>query len=457
MADTLFDDADDDFWIEDPYGEADDLAEHTMQSPVLVNWDPSIELEEDSTDWEYYSDDFWDEEAPKRKRRKVVEDDHEHARGTARKKRRVKAGKGIPELSLGEPAAGSDDEKSARAEQPVVWKNRGNSPKPPTVEAGMEEKVSILKDWRERFKPQPSKSKSKATSNDMSQQAVDEVIEQQLEEEEYDGEEYHAISAFYEDSEDGETLPLPAGPNLPHDVRSMLQNQLLNLSDLSNPDSHDQLENHNTPKIPPKNKTSKRNPSTSPDPAPEPISPPTPPPSKLPKAVDQAHPNPSQASQAPKQAPEASTQQNDPTCHNRTESHLPASHKRKHSASPEPQPEQALDDGSKRIKLSTHPNDTSAKEKSGDTPALRGGKMQKGVSRKRKTPPTNEEEQEQEPKRLKPESSGQDAPASVTGEKAAEATKAKNASAETKARSPAKKGNSKPEAAVPERRSTRRK
>lgn len=424
-----------------------------MQSPVLVNWDPSIELEEDSTDWEYYSDDFWDEEAPKRKRRKVVKDGLEHGKGTARKKRRVKAGESIPELSLGEPAT-SGDEKSARAEQPVVWKTKGNSPKPPTVEAGMEENVSILKDWRERFKPQPSKNKKKATSNDISQQAVDEVIEQQLEEE-YDGEEYDDISAYYEDSEDGETLPLPNGPTLPHDVRSMLQNQLLNLSDLSDPDSEDQLENHNTPKLPPKTNPSKQHPSISPDLAPEPISPPTPPSPKLPQGMDQAPPNPSQALQAPKQASEVEIQQNEPTYQNRTETHLPTSHKRKHSASPEPQPEEALDDGPKRIKLSTHPDEKSAKEKSGDTPALRGGKMQKAVSRKRKAPPTKEEEQES--KRLKPESLGHDAAALASEKKDAEATKAKDASAETKARSPVKKGNPKPEAAVPERRSTKRK
>ncbi|KAL9576643.1 MAG: hypothetical protein Q9212_006930 [Teloschistes hypoglaucus] len=453
MADTLFDDDDDDFWIEDPYGEADDLAEHTMQSPVLVNWDPSIELEDGWTDWEYYSDDFWDEETPKRKRRKVVKDGSEHGQATARKRRRMKTGESIPELSLGEPAT-SDDEKVVRAEQPVVWKIRGNSPKPPTVEAGMEEKVSILKDWRERFKLQPSKAKDKATSNDMSQQSMDEVTEQQLGEDD-DGE-FDDNPVFYEDDESGETLRLPAGSSLPHDVRSMLQNQLLNLSDLSDPDPEDQFENHKTPRLPP-NTTRKREQSISPDPAPEPISPPTPPSSKLPKGMAQAISNHPKVFQNTKQASEAATQQTGLTYHKNTEN-IPPSHKRKHSASPEPRAEEALHTDRKRVKHhSAHDNETSAEAKtSGDISAPKGEKKQKkkAISRKRKTPPTNEKEQES--KRLKPESCGQDA-ALASGEKDTEANKAKDGPAEKKAKSPVKKENAKPKAAVPERRSTRRK
>ncbi|KAI4194870.1 MAG: hypothetical protein LQ350_007525 [Teloschistes chrysophthalmus] len=438
MADTLFDDDDDDFWIEDPYGEADDLAEHTMQSPVLVNWDPSIELEDGWTDWEYYSDDFWDEETPKRKRRRVVKDGEPGRQATARKKRRVKAGESIPELSLGEPAT-SDDKKLARAEQPVVWMIRGNSQEPPTVEVGMEERVSILKDWRERFKPKQSQSKSKTASNNMSERGGADFIEQQVEEE-YD-EEYDDNHVFYEEDEDGETLHLPAGPTLPHDVRSMLQNQLLNLSDLSDPD--DQIEDH-TSTQPTNSQKPKRKPSISPDPAPEPISPPPPPSSKLPKDVDQASNN-SKAPHTTDQAVDVATQHNGPTYHKNTEN-LPPTSKRRRSASPEPQLDPVPGNG-KRIKLSTHPGETSAEAKGRK-------KNPKGVSRKRKTPPTNEKEQES--MKLKAEASGRE---SASAEKDSEESKAQDPPAEKKAKSPVKKGNTKPKpkATVPERRSTRRK
>ncbi|KAL8684136.1 MAG: hypothetical protein Q9224_006583, partial [Gallowayella concinna] len=80
MAEVLFDDVDDDdLWIEDPYAEADDLAEHTMPSPVLINYDPTFDVDDGWTDWEEYSDaaadDIYDKETPKRKRRKLDDTD----------------------------------------------------------------------------------------------------------------------------------------------------------------------------------------------------------------------------------------------------------------------------------------------------------------------------------------------------------------------------------------------
>ncbi|KAL8721220.1 MAG: hypothetical protein Q9181_007755 [Wetmoreana brouardii] len=178
MADVLFDDDDeDDFWIDDPYAEADDLAEHTMQSPVLINYDPAIELEEGWTDWEYYSDDFFDFEESRRKRRKMDKTGNElEASTTKHNQQKLKSTEKLPELSLGE-AALPDEEDSFRSQATVVWKARGDSPKPPTVEAGQEEKVSILKDWRERFKPRPTQHITRATPSEGSQRAVAVVIE----------------------------------------------------------------------------------------------------------------------------------------------------------------------------------------------------------------------------------------------------------------------------------------
>ncbi|KAL8921770.1 MAG: hypothetical protein Q9208_005527 [Pyrenodesmia sp. 3 TL-2023] len=173
MADILFDDDDDDdLWIEDPYAEADDLAEHTMHSPVLVNYDPAFESNDVLTDWDCYSDDYFDLELPQPKRRRFEEGP------PSKSQRRIpKSTKNLPELSLGDPAS-SDEEIKARARSTVVWKTSVDSRTLPVVKDGQEEKVSILKDWKERFKPPPRGSEVKPARSDGSQRAVAVVIQQ---------------------------------------------------------------------------------------------------------------------------------------------------------------------------------------------------------------------------------------------------------------------------------------
>lgn len=51
-----------------PFIEADDLAAHTMQSPVWINHDPSYETISTISDWDYYSDDYWDEASTKKRK-----------------------------------------------------------------------------------------------------------------------------------------------------------------------------------------------------------------------------------------------------------------------------------------------------------------------------------------------------------------------------------------------------
>ncbi|KAL8756455.1 MAG: hypothetical protein Q9184_004499 [Pyrenodesmia sp. 2 TL-2023] len=173
MADILFDDDDDDdLWIEDPYAEADDLAEHTMHSPVLVNYDPAFESNDIMTDWDCYSDDYFDFESPKPKRRKLEERLHSKC-----KRKTPKSLKSLPELSLGDPAS-SDEETDARARSTVIWKTSGDSRTLPVVKDGEEEKVSILKDWRERFKPSPRNPDVTPERSEGSQRAVAVVIQQ---------------------------------------------------------------------------------------------------------------------------------------------------------------------------------------------------------------------------------------------------------------------------------------
>ncbi|KAI4116670.1 MAG: hypothetical protein LQ338_007672 [Usnochroma carphineum] len=178
MAEVLFDDEDeDDFWIEDPYAEADNLAEHTMHSPVLVNYDAALDFDDGWTDWEYYSDDFFDYESPKPKRRKIDNVGNGAKEAPDVKKRRMSTSmSNLPGLSLGEPAF-SAEETHPRSLSTVVWKVRGSSPKLPILEDGQEAKVSILKDWRERFKLGSRTPNMKSTSPGGYRRAVAVVIQ----------------------------------------------------------------------------------------------------------------------------------------------------------------------------------------------------------------------------------------------------------------------------------------
>ncbi|KAL8636749.1 MAG: hypothetical protein Q9226_009215 [Calogaya cf. arnoldii] len=182
MADVFFDDDDDDdFWIEDAYDDADDLAEHTMQSPVLINYDPTYDPDVEIEDWEDWSGpdgDFFDQETPKKKRRRLHDlVDGKHALSTRKNQIKAASIKGPPEISLGDSAFSSEDE-TIRDRSIVKWKVRQNSPQLPIFEPGQQEKVSVLKDWKERFKPSPSNDeKSKASATNGTQRAVAVVIE----------------------------------------------------------------------------------------------------------------------------------------------------------------------------------------------------------------------------------------------------------------------------------------
>ena len=178
MADILFDDDGDDLWIEDPYADAvsalftaqtqcllhaynhnpqDDLAEHTMHSPVLINYDPAIDFEDGITDWEYLTDEYYDEE-PRRKRRKLEGSGAEPTTSLGKIKQKAEPLERIPRLSLGKALA--SDEKNAPSFRPIVkWKTAQASPGVPTVKPEQDEKVSLLRDWRERFKPSPTQSR----------------------------------------------------------------------------------------------------------------------------------------------------------------------------------------------------------------------------------------------------------------------------------------------------------
>lgn len=153
-----------------------------MPSPVLVNYDPTLDVDGGWTDWEDFSDAatdiFFDNETPKRKRRKL----DTICKGTdaaSGKRREVgsKSKEGIPVLSLDETAS-SEENRPVKGRSIVQWKATGNSPKLPVLKPGQVEKVSILKDWKERFKPPlPKYEDSKSTTASGTQQTFAVVIE----------------------------------------------------------------------------------------------------------------------------------------------------------------------------------------------------------------------------------------------------------------------------------------
>ncbi|KAL9026848.1 MAG: hypothetical protein Q9196_004549 [Gyalolechia fulgens] len=146
-----------------------------MHSPVLINYDPAIELDDEPSDWDDYSTDFYDFDESETKRRKANKAD-EGVEGTFRKpnQRKMKSIGKPPDRSLGDPI--SSDEDVIQFPRPtVVWKRRSCSPKLPVLEPGQEEKVSILKDWRDRFKLPPSHREAQTPRH---QRAVAVVIQQ---------------------------------------------------------------------------------------------------------------------------------------------------------------------------------------------------------------------------------------------------------------------------------------
>ncbi len=128
-----------------------------MQSPVWLSYDPSYGTASVPSDWEYYSDDYWDEESTTKGKRKGDVMEKTAARGdstghSAERKRRKLKLTDVPEMSLGE---------SIVAAPTVVWKSKNDLLQPfegPVVSEGQGERISLLKDWRERFKL-PSKQK----------------------------------------------------------------------------------------------------------------------------------------------------------------------------------------------------------------------------------------------------------------------------------------------------------
>lgn len=114
-----------------------------MHSPVLIDYDPTLELD-DLDEWELYPSDFFDEDVPTTGKRKRNLDRDQRGDEGVLKRRKVVHTDAIPELRLGEPAA---------TVPKVIWRSSEHEPLiHPVVDERQAEKISLLKDWRERFK-----------------------------------------------------------------------------------------------------------------------------------------------------------------------------------------------------------------------------------------------------------------------------------------------------------------
>lgn len=129
-----------------------------MHSPVWHDYDPSYHLDEYWSDWDYYSDDYYDQE-PVRKgkvsasnvggtprpggKRKTAAND-----GVKRKRRRLEATDYIPKMSLDESAAPAVGR--AKSTGPIVlWRSKESPKKEIVPHQGHGESVALLKNWRE--------------------------------------------------------------------------------------------------------------------------------------------------------------------------------------------------------------------------------------------------------------------------------------------------------------------
>ncbi|KIW70736.1 hypothetical protein PV04_02977 [Phialophora macrospora] len=146
-----YDDLDDILYDADPDPElADDLADHTIHSPVYHDEDAvKNELQEYFSDWEYYSDDYLDDDPTLLRKNpqdggppiRLASTKQEPKRG---KKRKLVETQDIPPFDLNE------DQLLTRCIKGVIWA-KPSELRTPRYEEGRDNKVALMKDWKQVF------------------------------------------------------------------------------------------------------------------------------------------------------------------------------------------------------------------------------------------------------------------------------------------------------------------
>ena len=155
-ADSVYDELEDLLYNEGDPDVAGDLAEHTLYSPVYQD-DPGWDMVNGCSDWEYYSDDYYDDDpallennprdgTPPRPKNLSVQ---------KRRKRKLEETEDIPVVRL--------DERNTleRCVRGTVW--AGPSSEPVLhYKVGQAEKVALLKNWKDVFRTKRGNSKARS-------------------------------------------------------------------------------------------------------------------------------------------------------------------------------------------------------------------------------------------------------------------------------------------------------
>lgn len=176
-ADSPFDGLDDYYFWDDAASQdvADDLAEHTMPSPVYLE-DPAYEMMGGYSDWEYYSDDYYDDDPNLLKKNPQAGSPpavlkfpkcHTDSYTTQKrgKKRKLAQTEDIPTLSLGGPGLVEIVQNIGHNITGTTWKTEKTAPET-FYHQGEAKRVALLKDWRNVFRESQPRSdrRSKGTS-----------------------------------------------------------------------------------------------------------------------------------------------------------------------------------------------------------------------------------------------------------------------------------------------------
>jgi hypothetical protein len=172
------------FWNDDvSVNLADDLAEHTLPSPVYFQ-DPAYEMMASYSDWEYYSDDYYDDDpgllrgnpqsgSPPAMLKRA---NGSKARGKKRKHYDVDE---IPELSLGEPELVRIMRGAGQYVKGTIWRDKDGEVGDPHYD-GMSKRVALLKDWREVFKDSQPKSDKRSKISRQNSESLEEAWANEL-------------------------------------------------------------------------------------------------------------------------------------------------------------------------------------------------------------------------------------------------------------------------------------
>ena len=180
---NAFDDLEDVLYDADPAPDlADELASHALHSPLLyaAEFEPGYDLQEYYSDWDYYSDDYYDDD-PSILRTNPVDGSPvktSHSKQESAKSNRSRKRK-LADRDTDVPPLEGDRQYLEACMKGTVWAQpvptREN-----TYKIGQGEKVALLKDWRAKFgtaspkkgqqetKAKPSLPEDESWANDLS-------------------------------------------------------------------------------------------------------------------------------------------------------------------------------------------------------------------------------------------------------------------------------------------------